>query len=256
MFDFNSKIEGTFPAERPMCSPLENHEHTKHEMNEVVKRLLAFEERIQDEFNSMLRQITKDNTIFKDTYASSYSTFAEAVKNEINAFESNVDNTITLFTTSIEGKYSEVVDKKIEELIKSIGESFTDFQTKLTTDINMFEATVNKNISNFTSSQIETNRLFRETVDSILTERIDAQDIKVNDAVAYLKTNLTASLRAEISDMYERGELDAIVNEAIPYGSMLLVDSVTDKVYNVYVNNGEMKMEDTGKTSADYSTEV
>lgn len=249
---FDRREAGLFPSDRGSCSDLEFHEHGKHEMNEVVKRLIEFERRIQDEYESIISHIKHDNSIFKDTYATSFTTFTESVRNEIATFKSNVDSTVSVFTSSIEGKYSKELADAIANLTESFGNSFTDFQTKLATDINMFEATVNTNINNFTRGVNESNRIHRETVDTVLSERLNSQDTALNDAVMYLKTNLTASIRAEINDMYERGELDAIVNESVPYENFLIIDSITNKVYNIYVNNGQLSMIDTGKTTEDF----
>lgn len=267
--------DGTFPPEKPdfgnkpPYSGLENLEYTKRELHEMVDRLQRFEQNMNSQFNDMLRRLTGDNTTFKQTFAESHRLFLEEVKNEINRFENNVDNSISLFTSTLGGKYDEYetntkahFDKladelntrftetletltiQVEELERSYADelatfktatqeqyeefarqvnsrvddnnttttnAFVDYKQKITTEINNFMATVNNRHTVFTDSITETNRIFRETVEGILNERLNTQDAKISDAELWMKTNLVGTVQQEMGDMREDGRLQEII---------------------------------------------
>lgn len=227
---------GAFPPEKPRYTMTENVEHITREMRSTIDRLLRFEERLKNEFNDLMVRIGNDNALFKDTFSTAHTTFIQEVKNEVNAFERNVDATVRLWQTDTETNYatlSEDVKKQIADYMTSTqelfdafkdaietrledyntnhGQAFADYQQKLTTEINTFEATVNANFTNFTNSMTETMQTFQNTWTQIVEQRLDTQDAKISDAEMYMKTNLVGTVTQTIGDMKDSGELADII---------------------------------------------
>lgn len=249
MFDPNDKkpfhhgVGGLFPPEKPRFTLSEDMLHTMTEMRQTIDRMLKFEHRVECEVHDLMSKLTSDNCLFKDTFASSFTLFKEEVKNEINLFESNLDNTIKLFTDNLKGDYDGLVEEvqgqhvenlkqyeaklkeaesemdaifeafksNVESMISNEGDSNADFQRKLTTEFNMFEADINQKFRNFTDTITETNDSFKETWTAAVEERLDAQDTRISNAERYMKTNLEASVRTELGDMYDSGDFAEIL---------------------------------------------
>ena len=242
---------GVFPPEKPRFTMTEDIHHTKRRMEEVIDRLLKFEERVKNDMYDISRSLTSDNVIFKDTMNTAYLTFLQEVKNEVNLFESNVDNSIKLFQSDIETNYAtldERVFAKVDELENKYDEDFTtfktsiqeltnsfmegvnsridannstfeqafaDYQQKSTTKINMFEATVNNTVENFVESVNNSIQVFRETWEQIITERLNSQDSKLDDAELYMRTNLVGTVTALVGDMESQGKFAEIIEGEI-----------------------------------------
>lgn len=244
MFDPNDKkpfhhgVGGLFPPEKPRFTLSEDMLHTMTEMRQTIDRMLKFEHRVECEVHDLMSKLTSDNCLFKDTFASSFTLFKEEVKNEINLFESNLDNTIKLFTDNLKGDYDGLVEEvqgqhaenledykakleeaeaemdarfeafktNVENMISNEGHSNADFQRKLTTELNMFEADMNQKFRNFTDTISASNESFKNTWTSAVEERLDAQDTKISNAEIYMKTNLEATVRTELGDMYDSGD--------------------------------------------------
>lgn len=217
---------------------------TVQAMKDTIDRVMKMENKINVTMNDFISHISKDNVLFKDLVRNTYTTFSQEVKNEVNSFESDIDNAISLFTQTIQADYAGLNDEckalivenekkynsdveKLTALFESFKEALTstvennnttheqaleDFQTKLTTELNTFIADVNAKHTRFTESMTETWETFKTTWESIITNRLDGQDAKINDNELYMKTNLTATITALIGDMKDNGELEAIIN--------------------------------------------
>lgn len=249
---------GEFPREKPRYTMTEEVEYTARQMKETIERLLRFEQRVKQDVDDLMRQVTSDNVLYKTTLNTSWQQFLQEVKNEINVFEGNVDATISLFQKDIESNYatlSEDVHTQLAENLKTVTtaieelennyttafaelkittqeqyeafskavneridwnndaheQAFADYQQKLTTDINMFEATVNNAIATFQESCNNTITVFKETWEQIITQRLDRQDAKLDDAELYMRSNLTATVTTLIGDMHANGDFVEII---------------------------------------------
>lgn len=120
MFNFDEKkflipkTSGLFPEDRTY-TPTEDVEHVKVELHKMCDRLLRFEKEINEKCNDLLTHLSNDNSIFKTTFVESFRQFMEEVKTEVNNFETNVDNTITLFQRTTDTRI-ELIEKRLEQL--------------------------------------------------------------------------------------------------------------------------------------------
>ncbi|MBO5715000.1 MAG: hypothetical protein J6S23_01240 [Clostridia bacterium] len=120
MFNFDEKKflnpepSGMFPEDRTYTH-LEDVEHIKAELHHMCDRLLRFEKEINEKCNDLLTHLSTDNSIFKTTFVESFRQFMEEVKVEINNFETNVDNTITLFQRTTETRL-ELIEERLARL--------------------------------------------------------------------------------------------------------------------------------------------
>lgn len=238
---------GHIPPEKPRYTMTEEVEYTAREMKNTIQRLLNFEHRLKSEVDEMMKHVSSDNVIFKQTFSEAHNLFLQEVKNEVNTFEGNIDASIRVFMENLTSDYSnlsedtslqiteykkeyeqefrtltenlqtqynsfvEAVNSRIDVNNETMGNAFQDYCQKLTTNINMFEADINLRYSTFTNSINEAFETFKTTWTQIVEERLNTQDGKLSDAEMYMKTNLVATITSLIGDMHEAGEFVEII---------------------------------------------
>lgn len=244
---FHHGVGGLFPPEKPHFTLQEDMLHTITEMRQTIDRLLKFEQRVENEVHDLMSKLTSDNCLFKDTFANAHTLFTQEIKNEVNLFEQNVDNTVKLFTDNLTSEYEGLGEqyqtqhvenlKQYEEKLKkyvdeveaeydSFKESITsqidssntmnadasaEFQRRITTELNTFTADMNQKYKNFTDYISASQESFQTTWTDVVEERLDAQDEKLANAEAFMRTNLEATVRTELGDMYDSGDFAEIL---------------------------------------------
>lgn len=249
---FNKPYDGFYPnGKEKRFTFSEEVNATYLEMKNTIDRLLRFEDRMRNEFEDMMKHITSDNVLFKQTFSDSYSTFLREVKNEINLFESNVNNSIMLFQKDIEANYSELAENvnnavaenlktfqaqlaKYEETLNNTyntfrdaienrltqynsnyTQSFNDFCTSINNKIVKAESDLQKAYTQFTTDINNSINSFKNEWSKNIEERLDEQDSKIIDAEFYFKTNLTTSVSDKLSEMEASGELTEIIENEV-----------------------------------------
>lgn len=235
---------GMFPPDRPRYTITENVEHATREMRETIARLLAFEQRMKDDFDGMLRHLTQDNVTFKDTFYQGYQTFIQAVENEINDFQSNVDNSIKLFVdnlnadfekfttdandriTANEEKYVELLNahvaecnEKYDAFIQTYETAFAEFKTLVDDRHAEFVRAVNLRLEENT----ERYNAFLESVN----DRCDSHEQAVNSRLdAYYETYSQAFADYQQKMTTELNLFEATVNSNFETFSNGITDSL------------------------------
>lgn len=284
MFDNDEKkflhhTGGLFPPEKSNLTLHEEMLHTITSMRETIDRMMKFEVRVENKVSDLMSKLTSDNVLFKDTFNNAYKLFLQEVKNEVNLFESNVDNTVKLFGDNLKTDYENLdtdmqgliaenlktYDEKLKEFETTIFNSFkekvesmilnnansnaeisADFQRKLTTELNMFEADVNTAIRGFTSSMTDSFETFKTTWTEIVENRLDTQDQKISNAENYMKTNLEATVRTELGDMYDSGDFAEILEGEVfndIQDKMNELENDVNSTIQVTANNVEKRVE-------------
>lgn len=94
--------------------------------------------------------------------------------------------------------------------------------TNLQKEYNSFVDEINKTIIDFTNSIEQDQECFKEKITKIMhdyimkiDEKIKMQDLVINEAVIFMKDNLSASINQLVEDMKESGELDQAILEAL-----------------------------------------
>ena len=259
MFNLEEKYlynndKGTFPPEKPRYSMTENVEYTLREMKSLIDRMLKFENRVKKDVADLSSQVSSDNVVFKDTIYNAWKVFEQELKNEVNLFESNVDATTKLFQSDLESNYSDLsenVNKQITDLETKFTElynkfadnisqridtnnttytqAFNDYKTSLTTEVNGFELNVNEIVDTFTRSVNNSINTFKQTWEQIISDRLRVQDDKISDNEMYMKTNLSNTIQALVSDMHSSGEFSEIIQGEV-------FNDLTDKINHVTLN--------------------
>lgn len=103
--------EGCFPPSPPPMTGLEDRELALAEMRRTAAQLIEFKTHLEKRFEDIVRTLTHDNVIFKDTFANAHTVFLQEVKNEVNSFESNCENSLTLFKSNLEATYSKLAEE-------------------------------------------------------------------------------------------------------------------------------------------------
>ncbi len=255
-FDETSLFEckhphGDYPPEKPRFTFTEEVEHTAREMRMTISRLLTFEKRLQEKFDDMLKHITSDNVIFKDTFAESYRLFLESAKNEINTFESNVDASLTLFKETISSDYANLSEEcatQISEYYQNFVDELTGYKTELNETYDNFRDAIESRLTQYNATYLESfqtytaginNKFsatekdlndsyarfvadvqrtvteFKNTWANTINTRLDGQDAIINDALLYMKTNFTDAVENFIQTMIDNGEFISIIESEV-----------------------------------------
>ncbi|MBQ8169060.1 right-handed parallel beta-helix repeat-containing protein [bacterium] len=232
---------------KPKYTMTEEVEHTARLMRETIDRLIKFEKRVKGEIADLSKNVMSDNVIFKNAMHESWTTFLMEVKNEVNIFEATVNADIEMFKAQIESDYATLRDdvneriaenlatfnQKLTEYVNQYQESFdafvaninsrldefnanhaqafADFQRHITTELNTFEQTMTTNYETFVESVNTTLHTFKDTWETIINERLAAQDGRISDAEMYMKTNLEATITTLIGDMHANGDFSEII---------------------------------------------
>ena len=205
------KPDGCFPPEKPHYTVTENVEFATREMRETISRLLAFEERMKNDFDGMLRHITQDNVTFKDTFYSGYQTFTKAIETEINEFESNIDNSIKLFVDNLNAEFEELTSSTANSLAES-KEAFASFIADVNTRYDDF-------VTSYTTAFAE--------LQSAINSRYDSHERAVNTRLeGYYSTYTTAFADYQQKLTTDLNTFEATVNNNFNVFSSGVTDSL------------------------------
>lgn len=93
---------------------------------------------------------------------------------------------------------------------------------ELQTDYNSFVDELNKTITDYMNSTTKDQEEFKNHITTIMhnyimkiDEKIKLQDLNIDNAIKYMKDNLTQSLNAMLTEMKELGEFDDAVLNAL-----------------------------------------
>ena len=239
---------GVFPPNRPATPPPPS-DALGAEMRETINRLLNFESRIKTDCESLMSTLSSDNKLFKDTFAESYRLFLEEVKNEINAFQRNVDNSIAVLTgdhsaeveaykQGIDERIAALmssIDAKVDELNKSNADVFANYKNSIDSRVQEFETTVNKTVTDHSKAINDSIQTLSASWDGEITARLASQDARIVDAETYMRMTLDGAVREAVTDM---------------------VDNGTITVVNMGGGGGKMKITLSGEDMTDLTTDV
>lgn len=179
-------------------------------VNDALGRVLSLEKLVESRFNEYITELTADNTTFKKLCTDTYNTFAKGVQEEVNSFETTITNAFELFkndkNVEIED-FKTAIEGRITEYYKNLDEIFNNFVKEMDTYVEkIVEGEIREGYANFTE---EITSSFNEHKQEI-ENRIDGQNAMINDAYAYMKTNLGVTLENVMNEMIEDGRLDTI----------------------------------------------
>lgn len=205
MFTYDEKrffdpahVESTCSPERRQSMP-EKVEMTSRVLRDTLDRLLMFEKTLKDKYDDLAAIMTQDNVTFKELMQDAYSDFVSSARTEINLFETNTNAIVTLF--------KEAINTRLTDFNENYSQAFADYQTAIA-----------ENMSNFEEAIREEFEAYKNDVNTIIethVARFDAQDAKIDDAVAYMKTNLGASIANLLNEMQENGELAEVIGDEV-----------------------------------------
>lgn len=205
---------GEFPPRKPHYTEQEEQEHVKREMKNTIERLLKFEQQLKDDIHSLKHAIMSDTTLFKNTFAESHRLFIEEVKNEVNRFEQNIDNSIVALTAALDEWKTETIadiEAKVAKISADLTKDYTDFLAETQARYNEFISSVESALNTkgaelderFAMHKTETETAwsaYKGTVENSLTRHV---------------TEVTATLNGFNTTMITRlAEQDAIIREA------------------------------------------
>lgn len=199
MFNLNEKHlyppnphTGLFPPEKPRYTMTEEVEHTAREMKNTIQRLLNFEQRLKTEVDDLMKHLTSDNVIFKQTFSGAHTTFLQEVKNEVNAFERNVDATIQLFQNSISTDYatlSEDTKNQIAENLRTFEATVREFETAYESEFLTLKTNIQAQYNAFVNN---------------VNERIDTNNSAFSEAFQDYQQKLTTNINLFEADVNAR----------------------------------------------------
>lgn len=264
---------GSFPSEKPRYTMTEEVEHTAREMRNTIDRLLKFEKRVEAKFEDLMKHLTSDNVIFKNTFAEAYNAFLMEVKNEVNVFEGNVDSSMTLFKSNLESDYAslsedvktqitnyynqitenynslsedcrtqiteyynsfisslndykselnetydtfrDAIESRLTQYNDTYVESFNNYTSQMNSKLSTMEKSFNQNYTNFVNQVNTSITEFKNSWANTIEARLDGQDAIINDALLYMKTNMTDSVASIIQEMKANGEFTELIEDEV-----------------------------------------
>lgn len=255
-FPHMPKTDGNFPPDKPNYTMSDEMEHTIGEMRAIIDRLAKFEKRLDKKVEDFLAHFSSDNALFKNAFAESYNQFLMEVKNEVNAFEGNMDSALTLFKTTLEADYAtlsedcktqiadsyaefvaklneyrQAIEERIEDYNNALSDSFNGYTSTMNTNFATLESDLRNEYAKFKTSVQNSINTFRTEFTNTITARLNGQDSKINDAILYMKTNLNSSIEILLHNMEDNGELVGIIDSDVmttvkQYGAV--GDGITD----------------------------
>lgn len=184
-----------------------------------------FLQEVKNEINMFEGNVDASVSLFKSDLESNYATLSEdcyakvnscleTVNKQVTELEQNYETAFTELKTTLMLEYqalSDSVTNQIEWNNGAMQEANRDFQQKLTTDLNMFQATMNTNYDTFVKSIGDSWHTFKETFEATTDYRLNEMESTIADNEAYMKTNLNATIQAMIGDMHASGEFAEII---------------------------------------------
>lgn len=210
--------EPAFKPAKPRYTMTEEVEHTARVMRETIERLLKFEERVKLDVDNMTRSITSDNVIFKTSMREAWGSFLNEVKNEINLFESTLESTVALFQKDIESNYATLSEDVHTQILASLTEysnKLTAFETAYLETFETYKAMLNERIDSYNVEQAEAFADYQLAVNGNFNSLREDINTTVNEAEAFMRTNLNASIDALLQEMKENGDITGIITSDI-----------------------------------------
>ncbi len=132
-------------------------------------------------------------------------------------------------------------------------------------ECNVFIEEINKLITNFITSSEEDQECFENRMTKVIHDYLDyleskvqSQDKVIAEAVSFMKTNLSESIRTLIAEMHESGEFDeAVLNAIENFGSRVINLETSMINQETKTNNLEERVIilETNKVSYEYIKE-
>lgn len=111
------------------------------------------------------------------------------------------------------------LQKHIETTLNSLSSSLSadneTFKNLTINTYNDFSKTVVDEVNSFEASITNAFKVLDESLNSSITDSILVQNKKINEAYAYLKTNLDDNVVESINELYENGTLENIINNEV-----------------------------------------
>ena len=257
---------GTFPSEKPRYTMTEEVEHTAREMRNTIERLLRFEKRVESKFEDLMKHLTSDNVIFKNTFAQAYNTFLMEVKNEVNSFEGNVDSSMRLFKHDLESNYatlSEECREQIAEYYRSITDdyatlseecreqiteyynqfvsSLNTYKTELNTAYDAFRDAIENRLTQYNTSYTESFNGYTSQTNAKLSALEKSFNADYSEFVTQVNRTVTSFMNEWNNNIDARlDSQDAIINDAKLYLSTNLVETIETKLLEMKLS-GELE---------------
>lgn len=180
---------------------------------------------VKNEVNIFESTVTADIEAFKAQIESDYATLRDDVNTQIAENLKTYQEQLSAYVSQYEKEFSELVesiDKRCDEFEAAVNnridlnnqnmsQAFADFQRHITTELNTFEQAMTTNFQTFTESVNNTLHTFKDTWETIIEQRLNAQDGRISDAEAYMVANLEATITTLIGDMHANGDFSEII---------------------------------------------
>lgn len=194
----------------------------KTTMNEAHTLFL---QEVKNEVNMFEANVSATISLFQKDIETNYATLSDDVRTVVSenlasmvadfeAFKTAREQAFTELSNSLNEQYTafaENVNTRIDNNNQTHSQAMADYQRHLTTELNTYEQTMTASFDNFVSGINTTIETFRDTWETVITERLNEQDAKLSDAEMYMKTNLTATATTLIGDMADNGDFAEIL---------------------------------------------
>lgn len=165
-------------------TPAENTEYLIKTVNDALANLAHLEREILSRCERILCDVAEDNTNFKQTFAESFEQLRHEVRENRDFRE--LENKLNEITVSVIGlkqaaenykTLADAVNSRIDANNRTLAEGVTDYQRKMTTELNTFQQTVNQKLDLHRESMENVIGAYMETLALVHNENAPLPDV-------------------------------------------------------------------------------
>ena len=131
---------------------------TTKRVNDTLNHILKLDSIIRKTVDDFIKNLTSDNTVFKDLCVNTYNQFAQTVQGEVNNFESEILNSFELYKTLVTNNWN--------EFVANFNEDYENKKSNLDEIIAEFKASQQKQYDDFMSDFALSNQEFIDNVNN------------------------------------------------------------------------------------------
>lgn len=169
---------------------------------EMVAKLYGAMQGLIDEYNAFAERTEKSVNDFMNDSNADREVFQIAMRQEFQDFIDVIDVKVTAAESYMRTNLREIAEQYLAGIINEFNDQILDFnETKTLFEQRFEEFLVNSNAT------IQAQNSSISTALANMDQRLGTQDAKVDEAYAYLQTNLQSNLEQAVADALNNGDI-------------------------------------------------
>lgn len=209
-----------------------------------------FENSINQRIDALVSNTDTAFKEYKTLVNQGFANFQEEISNQLASHKTETSDLINTHKSEMNETYNsfrDAIELRLTYYNSNYIKSFNDYCSTMNNNLAEMERDFEQNYANFTSSINASITEFKNEWAGMMSARLDGQDSVINDAVLYMKTNLTATLNQIVDELIIEGRIDTITTATYQSIKNRIPNIINVKDYfadNLTVNeNGEINFE-------------